>query len=138
MSIINRNQINQSKPLNGKPFLVPQWGGEVCIKKWSGTTRALLLTRVSEVYSSDSPAEGQVNINDYPKLFRLMAEIVAASICDEECVNLYDIENESDIKELENMDADILQLLFDECAQRNGLLENQIKNEIKNSETIQS
>jgi len=143
---INRSQINSKKPINGEPFFVPAWEGEVCIRKWSGTQRALLLARVSDVYGQNqlegmvaAGAENvQVNTQDFPKLFKLMAEIVAASLCDEDAVCLYDTNNPDDVAEVENFDADLLQMLFEECAKRNGLLENQIKTEIKNSETTQS
>lgn len=146
MSIISRDQIKNKKPINGEPFYVEAWEGEVCIRKWSGAMRAMLLARVSEVYGANQldtmVAQGAenvtVNTQDFPKLFKLMAEIVAASLCDENAVNLYDVENPDDIKEVENFDADLLQVLFEECAKRNGLLESQIKQEIKNSETTQN
>lgn len=146
MSIVNRNQINLKKPLNGEPFFVQAWDGEVCIRKWSGTQRALLLARVSDVYGQnqlesmvEAGAENvQVNTQDFPKLFKLMAEIVAASICDENAVCLYDVNKPEDVAEVENFDADLLQTLFEECAKRNGLLESQVKAEIKNSETTQN
>jgi len=146
MSMITRAQISSFKPIAGEPLFVPQWDGEVCIRKWSGTQRAMLLAKVSDVYGGnslqgmvDAGAENvQINTQDFPALFKLMAEIVVVSLCDAEAVNMYDIKNTDDVAEVENFDADLLQLLFEECAKRNGLLESQVKTEIKNSETTQN
>jgi hypothetical protein len=143
---ITRDQIKELKPIAGESFFVEAWDADVNIRKWSGKQRAMLLTRVSEVYGQDKVetmvAQGaeqiKMNTQDYPAMFKLMAEIVSISLCDESGVNLYDASKPEDVEEVENFDADLLQLLFEECAKRNGLLESQIKNEIKNSETTQN
>jgi len=141
---VSRNQIKELKPIAGEPFFVEAWNGNVNIRKWSGKQRAMLLTRVSEVYGQDriegmmGAEQVKINTQDYPAMFKLMAEIVAISLCDENGVNLYDFNNPEDVEEVENFDADLLQSLFEECAKRNGLLESQIKEEIKNSEATQN
>lgn len=135
---ISRNKIKELKPIAGEPFFVTDWNACVNIRKWSGKQRAMLLTRVSEVYGQDkidNMVQGEqvkVQSQDYPEMFKLMAEIVAVSICDEKGENLYDSKSPEDVEEVENFDADLLQSLFEECAKRNGLLEPQIKEEIKN------
>jgi len=143
---ITRDQIKELKPIAGEPFFVATWDGHINIRKWSGKQRAMLLTRVGEVYGQDKienmVAQGteqvKVNTQDYPAMFKLMAEIVAISVCNESGENLYDTAKPEDIEEVENFDADLLQELFEECAKRNGLLESQIKDEIKNFETTQN
>lgn len=143
MAIVDRNIIRSVIPVNGKPFYVSEWDGEVCIRKWSGAQRAALLVRTAEVYGQknlEGMADGSVKMStqDYPALFRLMAEIVCISLCDALGNNLYDFFSPEDTAEVENFDADLLQKLFEECASRNGLLESAVKEEIKNSETTQN
>ena len=141
---VSRSKIKELKPIAGEPFFVEAWDGDVNIRKWSGKQRAMLLTRVSEVYGQDriegmmGAEQVKINTQDYPAMFKLMAEIVAISLCDENGVNLYDYNKPEDVEEVENFDADLLQSLFEECAKRNGLLESQIKEEIKNSEATQN
>jgi len=135
MAIIKRTQIKQKSVICGSPFLVEEWGGEACIRRWSGSQRANLLARISELQKNkkQTPEENiEADIQDFPMLLKIMSEIVAVSICDENGVCLYDENKDEDLKEVEDFDINLLHKLFEECAKRNGLLENQIKNEIKN------
>lgn len=143
MGTISRKQISEIKPINGEPLFVPAWNGTVNIRKWSGKQRAMLLVRVTEVYGQDNVdkvvtngAEAvkdvKINTQDFPAMYRLMSEVIAISLCDDDAITLYDSKDEKDLEEIESFDAELLDFLFTECANRNGLLEGKVKEEIKN------
>jgi len=135
-----REKIKNTKSIVGEPFKVEAWDAFVNIRKWNGKQRAMLLLRVSEVYgtANDSPEETQAAKKNYPAMNKLMAEAIAISVCGEDETNLYDVNNPSDVDEIELLDADVLQSLYEECASRNGFLDKKLKDEIKNLEATQS
>ena len=137
-TFLTREQIKARQSI-GEPFEVVQWGGCVGIKKWSGKLRNQMIRRVTDVFGLDTDAIDvkAMKSEEISKTYDLMSEIVMLSLCDNNGVLVYDVENPEDLKEINDLDADILQLLFDECSARNGLLERSLKNEIKNSETTQ-
>ena len=102
-----------------------------------------ILTKVTQAYGIDGMAVTpevtlKMSPDKLPELFTLMAEVVALSVCDENGDCLYDANKPEDIEEIEEIDGDTLQKLFEECANRNGLLERNFKEELKNSETTQN
>lgn len=145
MNFVTRLKIKNAKLTVGEPFDVPEWEGCVNFRKWSGKERALMLTKISDVYGANNLSEialenspESVKSENYPNMFKLMAEVVAMSICDENGANMYDYQSPEDVDELQGADGDVLQRLFEEATKRNGLVETRIKEEIKNLEAIQS
>lgn len=150
MGTISRKQISEFKSIAGEPFFVKLWNGTVNIRKWNGIQRAVLLARTTAIYGKEKIEEitekvkedNLKNVNmeteDFNGMYTLMAEAIAVSLCDDNGDNLFDSNNEDDIKEIIMFDAELIQILFEECMSRNGLLEKSLKEEIKNSETIQS
>ena len=131
-NFITRKKIQDlSKNVLGEPFNVEEWGGCVYIKAWTGQERADFISKVQSIYSeTDKP--------DVHGLFNFQTEVIALSLYGEDGEPLYDITNTSDIKEVKAIEANLLQKLFEECATRNGLVDNRIVTDIKNSETTQS
>ena len=139
MVFMTRDRFSKLKKTVGEPYLIEQLGGYVNIKKWSGTERAMLLTRVDDVYQKGEEVDGYVNMRkNYIGFNRLMAEAVAMSLCDEDGNTMYDSTNGNDVYELEHMDADILQAIYEVCADRNGFLSQNQKEELKNLDATQS
>lgn len=141
MSFVTREKIKETKLLTGEPFEVKAWDGFINILKWSGKQRAFLIGEIANIYGSNDPSEIEnikISTENFTNMFKLMAKAIAMSVCDESKVNLFDINSLEDLEEIEAMDYDIVQMIFEECMKRNGLLASQVKTEIKNSETIQS
>jgi hypothetical protein len=141
---LSRKEIKECQSI-GEPFEVKQWGGYVNIKKWSGRLRAQLLAKVTKVYGHDNfdtDDEGlseavkvggvKIKSEQIPGIYDLMNEIVMMSVCDENGTLFWDVNNPDDVSEVDELDAEVLQLLFDESANRNGLTQKTIKQEIKN------
>lgn len=146
---ISRKNIQDAKKTVGEPLFVPVWDGYINIRRWSGTQRANLISEISEVYDlkKDDAADitpetpetiaKKVKMEDLPKMFVFMTKVAMISLCDEDGVLLYDSSNPDDVTEASDIDGDTIQMLFNECAKRNGLLEKDLKQEIKNLDTTQ-
>jgi len=135
MEFVTRKKIQEAKTTVGEPFFVKAWDAAVNFKKWNGKQRATLLSKVMSIKSaSDIASEENVKVSSesLPDLFEVMTEIVILSICDENGNMLYDGEIPEDIAEVECIDAETLQILFEEAAKRNGLYEKNLVEEIKN------
>jgi hypothetical protein len=139
MSFVTREKIKGAAKMVGEPFYVQAWDGYINIKKWSGKLRAQLLSKVVKVFGTDVNPDQNIKFSpeELPEMFSLMNEIVMISVCDENGNLLFDANNPEDINEVSEIDAETIQSVFDECAKRNGLLDSNLKEEIKNSETTQ-
>jgi hypothetical protein len=148
VKFLSRKEIKENQSI-GEPFEVKQWGGYVNIKKWSGRLRAQLLAKVTEIYGgkefNDDENENDENTTEavkvggikikskqIPGIYDLMNEVVMMSVCDENGILFWDVNKPDDIAEVDELDGEVLQLLFDESANRNGLTQKTIKQEIKN------
>ena len=133
-NFLTRQQIKEaSKNILGEPFEVPELGGCFFIKKWTGTERAKFITKIQGIY-----AEGDTGKPKIEALFDFQTEVVAMSLYGEDGQPLYDSKNPEDLVEVGQIEADLLQKLFAECAGRNGLVEGQAKEDVRNLEVGQS
>ena len=130
----------KSKRIFSEALYVPQWEMYVNIKKWSGKQRAALWTKISEIYGEDLDGQTEIHLSskDMPMLMDMLKGVVGQSICNELGELLFNINDPSDSDFLDEIEADVLQFLFDESAKLNGLLATALPAEIKNSETTQS
>ena len=134
-NFISRKQIRElSKNILGEPFEVPEWNGTIYIKKWTGTERAKFITKIQGIYAEGDTGKPK----DIESLFDFQTEVVAMSLYGEDGQPLYDSKNPEDIIEVGQIEADLLQKLFAECAGRNGLVEGKAKEDIRNLEIGQS
>ena len=106
----------------------------IYIKKWTGTERAKFITKIQGIYAEGDTGKPK----DIESLFDFQTEVVAMSLYGEDGQPLYDSKNPEDIIEVGQIEADLLQKLFAECAGRNGLVEGKAKEDIRNLEIGQS
>jgi hypothetical protein len=144
MNFISRESLSKLKKTVGEPIFVEKWEGYVNIKGWSGKDRADFITKISQSKTiseipQDAPEEDKKAMisENLPSLFELMTDVVIISVCDENGVLLFDNSNQEDREIVSSLDLTTLQNLFSECSSRNGLLETDLKKEIKNLDSIQ-
>ena len=107
---------------------IPEWGGDVFIRKWSGKERSLFLSK--SIKADGNGAE--VNLDS---LYDNMALVVAMSLCDEVGTRLFTAEQE-DIAILSSKDGEIIQRIYQEALVLNGLAKKSIEDAAKNSESV--
>lgn len=126
--ILNREQILAQKNFGIKEIDVPELGGSVYIRKWSGKDRAKFLQASITVDS------GNVDVK-YEKIFDNMSLVVALSLCDETGARMF---NDDEIDFISEMNADIIQTIYQESLTLNSLVQESVKDAAKNSSAIQS
>lgn len=98
---MNREQILQKRPPKVKPVEVPEWGGTIHIRVMTG----------AELDGYDQAAYQ----NDY-RMIR--AELLVRCLCDEQGNRIL---SDQDVAELAQQDGYILDRLFDEAREHNGM-----------------
>lgn len=123
------------KAENAKPMIVPvevpQWGTTAYIRVMSGTERdayeaSITGTRVTVARGRNAEQQRTLNLTN------IRARLVARCLCDENGALLYDASKPADLDELGSTRADVLDLLFTEASQLNGITEKDIEDLTKN------
>jgi hypothetical protein len=123
---MTRQEILDSRNYGVKEIDVPDLG-KVNIRKWSGKDRAKFLQASITVDS------GNVDVK-YEKIFDNMSLVVALSLCDESGKRLF---NDDEIDLVGEMNADIIQSIYQEALVLNSLVQESLKDAAKNSSAIQ-
>ena len=100
-------------------------GKAVYIRKWKLRERLQYFDMIAGV-------DGE---NWYKDLYRVMAWVVIRSLCNESGVQLF---ADAEVDKVENLDGDLLDIVYEESMIYNGLKDRAVKDEIKNSETTRS
>ena len=124
---MTRQEILNSRNFGIKEIDVPDLG-KVSIRKWSGKDRAKFLQASITVES------GNVDVK-YEKIFDNMSLVVALSLCDESGVRLF---NDDEIDLVSEMNADIIQTIYQESLLLNSLAPKSVEEAAKNSTPAQS
>ena len=128
--MLNREAILNARISNLKTIEVPEWGGSVYLRKWTGKDRNRFLEDSVKISSG-----GDVEVK-YDKLLDNMLKAVALSLCDETGTRLFE-DSEEDIALLADKEADVLQMLYDEVMALNALNSTATADAAKNSSAIQ-
>ena len=124
---MTRQEILNSRNFGIKEIDVPDLG-KVSIRKWSGKDRAKFLQASITVES------GNVDVK-YEKIFDNMSLVVASSLCDESGVRLF---NDDEIDMVSEMNADIIQTIYQESLSLNSLAPKSVEEAAKNSKPFLS
>lgn len=117
-------------PITGlKQIEIPEWGGSIYLRKWSGKDRNKFLAA-----SVSISGNGDVEVN-YNSLFDNMVKAVALTLCDETGLRLFD-DSEEDVSLLGNKEHDVLQRLYNESIELNSLKAGSVEEAAKNSSAI--
>jgi hypothetical protein len=123
--MLNRDSIIGAKDFGVEKFSVPEWGGEVCLKKWSADERNTYTKKSIEMDEEG----GHVN---WDTIFDNQIVAVALSLCDESGARLFS-DSEEDLKLLASKNGEVLQRLFEKVLLMNGLAEKSTEEAAKNS-----
>jgi hypothetical protein len=127
---LNRDAIVGVKDYGLKEVEVPEWGGSVYLRKWTGKDRSLFWSK--SVKASDEGAE-----MNWDTLFENQTLVVAMSLCDENGDKLFTT-TEEDLAVLGAKDGDVIQRLYTESLLINGLAQISLEESAKNSSPAQS
>ena len=127
---LNRDAIIGIKDYGSKEVEVPEWGGSVYLRKWTGKDRSLFWSK--SVKASDEGAE-----MNWDTLFENQTLVVAMSLCDENGDKLFSTTDE-DLAILGAKDGDIIQRLYTESLLINGLAQSSIGEAAKNLNAVQN
>jgi len=123
--MLNRDSILNARDFGLKEVEVPEWGGEVYLRKWSAKDRSAYISKSVNV------DEGGGHVN-YETIFDGQVWAVAMSLCDEEGKRLF-TDDEIDLLAAKN--GDVIQKLCEEVFKLNGLAEKSVEEAAKNSES---
>ena len=126
--ILNREQILAQKNFGIKEIEVPELGGNVYIRKWSGKDRAKFLQ------ASISVDGGSVDVK-YEKIFDNMSLAVALSLCDETGARMF---NDDEVELINELNSDAIQSIYQSALELNSLIQKSLQEAAKNSNAIQS
>jgi hypothetical protein len=126
--ILNRESILAQKNFGIKEIEVPELGGNVYIRKWSGKDRAKFLQASITVDS------GNVDVK-YEKIFDNMSLVVALSLCDETGARMF---NDEEIELINELNADAIQSIYQHALELNSLVQKSLQEAAKNSNAIQN
>jgi hypothetical protein len=118
---MTRQEILDCK-FGSKEIEIPNMGN-VYIRKWSGKDRAKFLQ------ASISVDSGNVDVK-YEKIFDNMALVVALSLCDESGKRMF---NDDEIDIVGDLDADVIQTIYQASLEMNSLAPKSIEEAAKNS-----
>jgi len=122
--MLNRDSIIAVKDFGIEKIDIPEWGGEVCLKKWSAKDRNTYLSKSVNVDETG----GHVN---WDTVFDNMVLTVALSLCDENGDRLF-ADSQEDLKILSDKDGSVIQKLYEETLIINGLAKKSIEEAAKN------
>jgi hypothetical protein len=125
--ILSREKILAQKSFGIKEIEVPELGGNVYIRKWSGKDRAKFLQ------ASISVDGGNVDVK-YEKIFDNMSLVVALSLCDETGVRMF---NDDEIELISELNSDAIQSIYQQALELNSLIQKSIGEAAKNLSAIQ-
>jgi hypothetical protein len=128
--MLDRNSIISIDDRKTISIDIPEWGGNVLIRKWSGKDRAVFVAK--SIKADNSGAE----IN-WDTLYNNFALAVALSLCDENGDRLFTSE-QADIDILASKDGAVIQKIYQEALVLNGLAKKSIEDAAKNFNAIQS
>lgn len=122
--MLSRDSIINAKDFGMEKLDVPEWGGEVCLKKWSAKDRNAYLSKSVNVDETG----GHVN---WDTVFDNMVLAVALSLCDENGIRLF-TDSPEDLKILADKDGSVIQKLYEQTLIINGLAKKSIEEAAKN------
>jgi len=127
--MLDRNAIKNVNDRKTATINVPEWGGDVYIRKWSGKDRSMFFQK--SIKGSNEAAE-----LNWDTLFENMTLVVALSLCDENGVALFTTKQE-DIDILASKDGDVIQKIYQESLILNGLAKRSLEDAAKNLNPVQ-
>ena len=116
--MLSRDSIIAVKDFGIEKIDVPEWGGEVCLKKWSAKERG--------IYLSMAFNESEVKMDE---VANSMVSAVAMSLCDEDGKRLF---NDDELDILAGKNGEVIERLCKEVYKLNGLAANSIEESAKN------
>lgn len=129
MALLNKNQILANRPAIVETIAVPEWGGEVSIRRMSGNLRDEW-----DMFNINHRDPTTGRLREDTKYFR--ATLVAKHLCDEQG-RLLDFSPE-EVMALGEDDGAVLDRIYDRCVAISDLAANAVKNSKKNSEPAPS
>jgi len=127
--MLSRNEIINAKDCKTTQIDIPEWGGAIYLRKWTGKDRSMFWSK--SIRASEAGAE--VN---WDTLFDNQVLVVAMSLCDEEGNKLFTTSDE-DLAILSAKDGDVLQRLYTASIELNGMTAKSTEEAAKNLSAIQ-
>jgi len=128
--MLNRDAIVNIKDCKVTAVEVPEWGGTVYLRKWTGKDRSFFLSK--SIRESDDGA----GVN-WDTLFDNQVLVVALSLSDENGAKLFSASQE-DLEILSSKDGNVIQMLYQEALILNGLAKKSLENAAKNLNPVQN
>lgn len=125
---LTKDAIIQAQDFSLVPMDVPEWGGRIYLRKWTGKDRALF-------FSKSIRPEGDSAGIDWDTLFDNMVLAVALSVCDEGGSRIFNT-SEADMSLLGSKNGDVIQRIYTEALKINGMGQDAVEDAAKNSTTI--
>jgi hypothetical protein len=123
------NRIKTEKAAQRFELDVPPWNGTVLLRVMSGAERDAYEASIT---GSTAPSRGRDAGPRKLNLSNIRARLVAMCLIGEDGENLFDWRSASDVRELGELDANGLNLVFQECQKINGLTDEDVKELTKN------
>jgi hypothetical protein len=120
---IKQSFINANR--KSKAIEIEEIGETVYISKWSAKQRAIIIPGISGF------EEAETNAQKYEEMIRGMARIVQVSLLDSSNARVFD-DSQEDLEILLDFEGDVIQHLFNEILDYNGLGESNVKEAAKN------
>jgi len=122
--MLSRDEIINIKDCKVTAVEIPEWGGTVYLRKWTGKDRSFFLSK--SICESDDGA----GVN-WDTLFDNQVLVVALSLCDENGAKLFTTSTE-DLEILSSKDGNVIQMLYQKSLLLNGLAKESIEGAAKN------
>jgi hypothetical protein len=108
-----------------KAIVVPELGETVYIGKWSGIQRATIIPEIIGIEEEENKSE------KYKDTVKGMAKIVQVSLLDGEGNRVFE-DSDEDLAVLLNFDGEVVEKLFTEILEHNGIGEKALPEAAKN------
>lgn len=122
---LSREQILKVDDIKLESVEIPQWGGTVWVKGFTGAERDAFEISIMEFREGKKPKMVLENMR---------AKLCALTICDESGNRIF---TEADIPALGKKSAKALSIIFDKAQELNGLSDEDVEKLSKNSESAQ-